>query len=110
MVNLSRLERAMEISSSASSSSSAIGFSRNTCLPARRKSLAIGKCVVSGVAQTKTAEISLFSSKMYGSHERLSGTGLGANTATPTGANDGHVNLIHLRSPTQFLLHFLLAW
>jgi hypothetical protein len=48
--------------------------------------------------------------KVDGSHERVSGTGLGANTATPTDANDGHVNLIHLRSPTQFLLHFLLAW
>ena len=42
------------------------------------------------------------------SHQRIGGTGLGANTTAPTGANDGHVDLIHLCSPTRFLLNFCL--
>jgi len=51
MVNLSPPRRASAISSSASHSCMAIGFSKSTCLPALRQSRAIGKWVGSGVVQ-----------------------------------------------------------
>ena len=57
MLNLSLPRRARATSSSASASVIAIGFSRNTCLPAARQSRAIGKCVLSGVAEMYTALI-----------------------------------------------------
>ncbi len=39
-------------------------------------------------------------------HERVSRTRLGPNTTTPTGANDGYVDLIHfaLSNPVSFAL------
>ena len=51
IVSLSSFCFASFINSSASSSVTAIGFSRNTCLPACRNSFAIGKCRFSGVAE-----------------------------------------------------------
>ena len=51
MVNLRLPRLASVISVSASHSSSAIGFSSSTCLPACRQSRAMGKCVCSGVVQ-----------------------------------------------------------
>ena len=55
MVNDNFFFLARAISSSASDSSRAMGFSSRTCLPASRLSFAIGWCVGSGVVEIITA-------------------------------------------------------
>src|SRR5262249_50926201 len=88
MVNLRPRLRASAISSSASESSIAIGFSRKTCLPASRQSRAIGKCVVSEPLRPDLGDVQRCD-------QRMRRADLGADPAAPAGADDRNFDRFH---------------
>ena len=119
MVNLTWLRLAIAISSSASYSSSAIGFSSSTCLPAFRQSRAIGKCVVlrrgrdvDHLDRVVPDDVLIVERRdrrigerldlgqpvgpdfadMQLLHQRIARQRFGADAAAPSGADDGDFN------------------